>query len=576
MGKNVLLMSLVIFGVVSFQNIGISAENDTTVDKLIADYANNPSLAPSLVGTAGQSAWDRKYDDAKKLYQAVIDKNPNSPVAAKARVGLARMNVLTLIEEKKYSLAQQQVESMAADFNSEPELPVALFHIGKEFTWQHRYSEAKGTFAHIVDNPLARSFSGEIRLWSARANICSLIGKSSDSEVVAAIDKMLIDFNGDSGLPEALFWVSKEYEWKKGTSIGRVGWYDTPNSVYQKIMQEFGDSPYGQQAEWDQKRLAHRMKIFKLMKEPNEAATDAAIEAMATDLKGRPELASELYWVAFGYEEYPDKTSQSEKIYERIVNDCQGTDEADRAVLDLHRRVMCDMFDSGDTDSSAAILDKFVSDFKQHPYAGDCLGRAEIGFYTKAAELRDKKDKENSIKYAQKAADVWEGILKNNLNIATDGAYLYFYAGANYLELQRWDAAIQNFQKVLDNWTDFTYACVSQAAIVGCYEALRDSGSAPKEVINPLIEDGYKAILANYPDCYANKEATYKLGGLMLEKGDKASAIKYYQEFLELADTKTASAKTATCAKARTSPLNKRIETAKTILAELTAEGGNN
>ena len=73
----------------------------------------------------------------------VIDKDPDNPLAVKARLGLARLNVLTLIEEKNYPLAQQQADSMAVDFNSEPDLPAALFHIGKEFTWQHRYSEAK-------------------------------------------------------------------------------------------------------------------------------------------------------------------------------------------------------------------------------------------------------------------------------------------------------------------------------------------------------------------------------------------------------------------------------------------------
>ncbi|HEY5505010.1 MAG TPA: hypothetical protein VIK28_07620, partial [Sedimentisphaerales bacterium] len=133
MVKKVLFVSLALFGIASFQGICISAESDTTVDKLIADYANNARLAPTLVGSADQYAWDRKYDDAKRLYRAVIDKHPNNPFVAKARVGLARLEVLALIEEKKYSLAQQQVESMAVDFKDEPDLPVALFHIGKEF-----------------------------------------------------------------------------------------------------------------------------------------------------------------------------------------------------------------------------------------------------------------------------------------------------------------------------------------------------------------------------------------------------------------------------------------------------------
>ena len=540
---------------------------NAAVDKLIADYNDNARLASTLVGTAGQYAWDRKYGSANKLYRAVVDQNPDNPMATKARLGLARLNALTLIEEKDYSLAQRQVESMAIDFNSEPELPAALFHIGKEFTWQHRYSEAKDTFARIVDKSLADSFSREIRLWSARANVCSLIGKSSDSEIVAAIDKLMSDFAGDAGMAEAVYWISKEYEWKKGTSINRIGpstgsgqgWYDTPNSVYQKIMQEFGDTPYGQEAQWDQKRLAHRMKIFKLMQEPNQAATEAAVETMITDLKGRPELASELYWVGCGYEERPDRLQQAKQMYERLVKDCPGTDEAGRAALDIKRRIFSDVLDSCDVNSAYTLLDTFIADFKQNYYAGDCLGRIVIGCYKKAVELRGQKQPEKAVRYNEAAANIWERMQKENLQVASDLAYLYFYVAINYHEMGRWEDAINNYQKVLDDWPDFEHACGINAAIAFCYESLRDKEGVPKEGINPLIEEAYKAVLADATGCYMTKETAYKLAGMMLDKNDKAGAVKYYKKFLETSR-----------------PDDGRLAPVKAKLAELAAEGGAN
>jgi hypothetical protein len=54
---------------------------NTAVDKLIADYNGNASLASTLVGTAGQYAWDRKYDSARRSYGAVIDNHPNKRFA---------------------------------------------------------------------------------------------------------------------------------------------------------------------------------------------------------------------------------------------------------------------------------------------------------------------------------------------------------------------------------------------------------------------------------------------------------------------------------------------------------------
>jgi cytochrome c-type biogenesis protein CcmH/NrfG len=88
---------------------------------------------------------------------------------------------------------------------------------------------------------------------------------------------------------------------------------------------------------------------------------------------------------------------------------------------------------------------------------------------------------------------------------------------------------------------------------------LRDKEGVPKEEINPLIEQAYKAVLADAAGCYMTKEAAYKLAGMMLDKGDKANAIKYYQKFLDSAK-----------------PEDNRFAPVKAKLAELTTKGGNN
>jgi hypothetical protein len=144
-----------------------------------------------------------------------------------------------------------------------------------------------------------------MKLWSAKTGLCVLIysRRATDAEIITAIDKMINDFADEAGLPWAVYWVSKEYEWTKGTTLSRAQWYNAPNSVYRQIMQKFSDTPFGQQAELDQKRLNHRMKIFNLMKEQDSNAIDAAIEEMVADLNWSPETAGELYWIACGFEE---------------------------------------------------------------------------------------------------------------------------------------------------------------------------------------------------------------------------------------------------------------------------------
>ena len=551
---------------------GNTADAEATTSRMIADYADNNDLPAALCVVADTYSWRKKFDKSGKLYAVIADKFPNSDVAAKARLAVVGVNALAFIEDKDYSGAKGQVDLMIADFNNQSDLPPMLFRIGQEFSWRHRYAEAKDAFDNTANKSSDASLSQQAKLWSARSNACSLISKAADTDVVAAIDKLMSDFAGDAGLADAVYWIGKEYEWKKGTTINRIGWYDTPNSVYQKIMQEFSDTPYGQEAQWDQKRLAHRMKIFKLMQEPNQAATDAAIETMITDLKGRPELASELHWVACGYEEHPDKMLQAKDIYERLVKDCPGTDEADRAALDVRRRILSDVLDSGNVNSAYTLLDTFIADFKQNLYAGDCLGRVVIGCYKKAAELKEQKQTEKAMQYHEVSANIWERMQKNNLQIVNDAVYLYFYTAINYHDMGRWEDAINNYQKVVENWPDFEYACSINAAIAACYESLRDKEGVPKEEINPLIEQAYKAVLADATGCYMTKETAYKLAGMMLDKGDKVGAIKYYQKFLDSAQSlQYGSAKCGSSQKQ-----DGRVEAVKAKLAELVAEGGNN
>jgi hypothetical protein len=117
---------------------GNTADAEATTSRMIADYADNTDLPVTLSVIADTYSWRKKFDKSGKLYAVIADKFPNSIVAAKARLAIAGVNALAFIEDKNYSLAQQQVDSMIADFNNQPDLPPMLFRIGQEFTWQHR------------------------------------------------------------------------------------------------------------------------------------------------------------------------------------------------------------------------------------------------------------------------------------------------------------------------------------------------------------------------------------------------------------------------------------------------------
>ncbi len=523
------------------------AQADAAVDRLITDYSADTELPFSMTLIADTYTWQRKYDGADRLYRAVIEKSPNTEWDTKARLGLARLEVLELIGQKEYAEANQRIDVMTADFQDEPDLATALFHIGQDFFWQRFYGEAKDAFDRGVEMFPYSPASEEMQLWSAKAGVCALIygRRATDKEIITEIDKLINDFNVVSGLPEAVYWIGKEYEWTNGTHINRAGWYDAPNSAYQRLMQEFGDTPYGQQAEWDQKRLNHRMKIFNLMsasadkKEPDQNAVDAAIEEMVADLQGRPETAGELYWIACGYEEKDDeannKGAEAMRTYERIVQDFPESKEADKAVLDIQKRIITDSIIAGDINGAEVLMDEFAEVFKDHPYAGTCLGRVAIGEFKRGYKLKETGQIDNAKQHFEEAVKIFERIITNNLKVEADDGYLCYYLAATHQQLKQWEQAIQNYQKVADDYPNFEYVCGAEAGVGWCYEAMVRAGAITKEQANPAIEQAYTTVLSKYPDCYIAHYAAFQLAVMSEAKGDKTAAVGYYRLFLELA-----------------------------------------
>jgi len=562
--------------ILSLVNEGKQAEADAAVDKLIADYSGEAQLSSAFSDIADFYCWHRKYDGAQRMYSAIINKSPDAVWTTKARLNITRLEILKQIEQRYYEEAEKQLGDMVKDFRDEPNLAVAIFHIGQEFGWQRSYGESKSAFDYLVKDFSNTSIGQEARLWQARANICSLITlrTTNDEEIGAAIDKLINDFSGDSRLTDTLFWISREYEWTKGTSINRNAWLDKPNSVYKQLMQKFGSG----QAEWDYKRLNHRMKIFNLMKQSDQNAIDTAIEEMAAEFTGRPELAGEFYWVAFGYEEDPNKCSQAKVIYERIVSTCPDSVEADTAILDMRRRIITDTIIEGDMNGGEVLIDEFVADFKNDIYAGTCLGRVSLGYYKKGLELNQQGNPDSAKEHFERSAGVWQRITENNLQTGKNDAYLYFYAAANYHHLRRLDEAIEIYQKILDDWPDFEYGCGVQSAIGWCYEKMRDSNEVPKEAINPLIEEAYKAVLDNYEGCKTSIGAAYRLAVMMQEKGDKDSAIVYYRKFIELAEPYSTTGCTSKVQASAIEGVKAKIAELEGVVErfdeQLTAEGG--
>lgn len=421
------LSCLILLIVLLAAGVSMSAESNDEVNKLISDYSDNQDLASTLIYTASDYAWNKRYEEAERLYREVIDREPNDIWGLRARLGISRLKVLNLIAEKSFSEAKKELDSMVSEFSGDTELAVALFHIGQEFGWQRRYCETRDAFDRVIKDFPGSEIIPKARLWRARANVCVIIRQTlpvndsnaiqtTDEDVLAAVDAFLEDFETNPGLPEAMHWISQEYEWTKwapgGSGDANARRYDLPNSVYQKLSQRFSQTDYGLRADWDSKRMAHRTKILTLMEEGDQEETDSAIEQMVDEFSGRAEVPGELCRIAIWYEQH-NKFDEAGEIYERIVAEFPDTNIAEESVQDVVR-LTTEADKSIDSDEAISQLAaRLRNRLGQTPQLASALC-AVGGEYQRQAQISEqiRGDSDRAKALLQKAVQIYDEAIK--------------------------------------------------------------------------------------------------------------------------------------------------------------------
>jgi len=197
--------------------------------------------------------------------------------------------------------------------------------------------------------------------------------------------------------------------------------------------------------------------------------------------------------------------------------------------------------DANDANLTDILLAKYVDDFNQNQYASDCLDLLIDKCYWTATELKKQNKQQQAIGRFARTENILQLMIDKktagNSTIGTTATFaaLYFYAAGCRQQQEKWEKAIEYLQKIVQEYPSYERACNAQAAIGWCYEALVGKENWPKEAVNPLIEEAYKAVLAQYPNCDMAGYAAYRLAEMSVEKGDKTSALMYYKKFLELA-----------------------------------------
>jgi len=181
---------------------------EAATKNLITNFAGNERLPEALFYIAGRYGWDRKYDQAKSIYQQIIQNWPDNSFAGNAEFELARTNIFSLIDFHDEPNALVAIDKFISDFNDRPDLPAVLYEFAARYNQLKEYKPSNFTEAvyqrainQFLKAPQARSAQLNI----LRMNILSFINSGDDPNAMTTLDTLIADFNNYPDLTWTVF-----------------------------------------------------------------------------------------------------------------------------------------------------------------------------------------------------------------------------------------------------------------------------------------------------------------------------------------------------------------------------------
>ena len=248
-----------------------------------------------------------------------------------------------------------------------------------------------------------KSFGSDLK--QSQDDIITLIKSGQIGSAKSGIDKLIADYSQDAGLPEALYWVARNYGWKNK--------YEEERNIYQRLIQNYPDNFYANKAKLGYRRA----EVQGLIDSQKYDEAEKAFDSLVADFNSHPDLPDALHWIAVRYE-WLDKYKWSSKyekvtsIFQQIVDKYPGSSVFDRARLGICRMNIYKRIVDGKLNEAKEKIDQMTMDFNNNPdLPGTLYGIAQ------RYEWSDR--------YAE-ANDVYQQIMQN-------------WPGSSYAEKSKFD-----------------------------------------------------------------------------------------------------------------------------------------
>ncbi|MDD5135599.1 MAG: tetratricopeptide repeat protein [Phycisphaerae bacterium] len=246
--------------------------------------------AHKLYAAANRLEESKKFEEAKALYQQVLQQYPNSEFAAGAKLHFSRFNVLSQIAASNRTGAETEINNIEANYPSHPDFAWYLYGIANQYEEMKKYKEARELYQKILQQHPNSPVAAGARLHYSRFNVLEQIASGNRTASENEIINIESDFKNHPDFPWYIYSVANQYEEQKRYEEARV--------IYNKILQKYPDSPVAPGA----KLHLARFEVGSMIDSGDANNADTAINQLAESFPNHPDMQYFLSEMAYHYD----------------------------------------------------------------------------------------------------------------------------------------------------------------------------------------------------------------------------------------------------------------------------------
>lgn len=228
---------------------GDDTAGEGAVEKLVANFNDNPLIARAIWDT-GQYYRDlKKYENANQLYKHVVENWPKSEHAIWAQADLIK----SYLAQGDDTAAEGAVEKLIADFSWSSYIARAIHDTAWEYRKLANYGRANELDQYVIDR-----WPEDVQAMWAKMDMAKTdIALGNYAAADKTVDILITDFREQADLPTAIFMLGEQYYNKafgcenQGQTAEAKSHFQKAIAIWARIINELAETRYATAQAYD-------------------------------------------------------------------------------------------------------------------------------------------------------------------------------------------------------------------------------------------------------------------------------------------------------------------------------------